>query len=224
MSFPGAFLIGLRPDWAKQNNKKGVPMAFSLTEALGFATGAASVWLAVRASVWTWPVGIANNAFFLVLFADARLYADAALQLVYVALSLGGIAYWLWGGEGRARASIRRVEPVEAASVAALTVAATWALTLYLRSVSDSAPFLDALTTCLSLAATYLLARKLLESWWVWIAADVVYVPLYVSKSLPLTGLLYGVFLAMCVRGLLGWRGELRFAPPPRPAVAGAER
>jgi nicotinamide mononucleotide transporter len=204
--FPGAFLIGLRPERAKQNNKKELTMALSPVEAAGFATGGASVWLAVKASVWTWPVGIASNAAFLVLFVEARLFADSALQLVYVVLSLGGIAYWLRGGSGRTRAPIRTVGAREAAAVAAVTAAGTYAATLYLRSVGDAAPFLDATTTCLSLAATYLQVKKLLESWYVWIAADLVYVPLYVAKDLPLTAVLYALFLALCVRGLVTWR------------------
>ena len=183
-------------------------LPFSTLESLGFATGAMSVWLVVRASVWTWPVGIANNVVFVLLFYDARLYADTALQLVYVALSLGGWWYWLRGDAGTPR-RMTRVGSREAVAVAGAAAAATLALTLYLRSVDDSTPFFDALTTSLSLAATYLMARKMLECWYVWIAADIVYVPLYAWKSLPLTAALYGAFLGMCVRGLLAWRAQI---------------
>ena len=181
----------------------------SLLEAAGFATGAVSVWLVVRESTWTWPVGIANNVVFVVLFFEARLFADMALQFVYVALSLLGWWYWLHGGEGGRRRRVGRVGAAEAAVLGALTAAATLALTLYLRAIGDSAPFLDALTTCLSLAATYLMARKLIDNWFVWIAADVVYIPLYVWKSLPLTAILYTVFLVMCVRGVFAWRASI---------------
>jgi nicotinamide mononucleotide transporter len=82
----------------------------SLLESVGFATGAVSVWLVVRQSIWTWPVGIANNLVFIVLFLEARLYADMALQFVYVAMSIGGWWYWLNGG----RAGRRRIGRVAA--------------------------------------------------------------------------------------------------------------
>ena len=183
----------------------------TLLESVGFATGAVSVWLVVRESIWTWPVGIANNLVFIVLFLEARLYADMALQFVYVAMSIGGWLYW--GSGGRAgRRRIGRVAVPEAAAVTVVTLAATYGLTLYLRSVDDSAPFLDALTTSLSLAAMYLMARKLLENWFVWIAADIIYIPLYAWKELALTAVLYGVFLAMCVRGAVAWQKPFRHA------------
>jgi HTH-type transcriptional repressor of NAD biosynthesis genes len=187
----------------------------SLLEALGFATGAVSVWLVVRASIWTWPVGIANNVVFIVLFLDAQLYADMALQFLYIAISVAGWWYWLHGGGG-GRRRIGFVGVREAAGVALLTAATTYGMTIYLRSIDDSAPFLDALTTSLSIAAMYLMARKLVENWFMWIAADLVYIPLYAWKDLPLTAVLYAVFLAMCIRGVITWRGAVR---PYRDAV-----
>jgi nicotinamide mononucleotide transporter len=74
-----------------------------------------------------------------------------------------------------------------------------------LVALHDAAPFLDALTTVLSLVAQYLLCRKRLENWIVWIVVDAIYVPLYLSRHLHLTALLYAVFLVMCVYGLRAW-------------------
>lgn len=176
-----------------------------LTETLGFVTGAVGVYLVVLENVWNFPVGIANSAFFLVLFAGARLYADAGLQVVYIALGFQGWYLWLRGGENRTPLRVERASRGLLLGVAAFVVAATAALTLFLQSVKDSAPFLDALTTALSLGAQYLLNRKAVENWLLWMTADVIYVYLYLYKGLHLTAVLYSVFLCLCVAGLRGW-------------------
>ncbi|HEX8150813.1 MAG TPA: nicotinamide riboside transporter PnuC [Pyrinomonadaceae bacterium] len=178
---------------------------FGMTEALGFVTGALCVYLVVRENVWNFPVGIANNAFFLVLFAGARLYGDAALQVVYIALGFQGWYLWLRGGENRTPLRVGRASRRLLAGVAAFVVAGTAALTLFFRYVNDSAPFLDAFTTVLSLGAQYLLNRKAVENWWLWITADVVYIYLYAARGLQLTAVLYLVFLCLCVAGLRSW-------------------
>ncbi|MFD9411929.1 nicotinamide riboside transporter PnuC [Streptomyces sp. NPDC059989] len=184
----------------------------SWTEVLGFATGALCVWLVARQHVANWPIGIANNIFFIVLFAQAGLYADAGLQIVFIALAAYG--WWSWthgGGPGTAEAlPVRRTTRTEWAGLAAAGAVGVLGLTLLLAEVTDSTvPFWDALTTGLSLAATYGQCRKLVESWWLWIAADLVYIPLYAYKELYLTSVLYVGFLALCVVGLLNWRRTL---------------
>jgi nicotinamide mononucleotide transporter len=179
-------------------------------EILGFITGAASVLLAVRESAWNWPVGIANNIFFLILFWKAKLYADAALQIVYVVISIFGWWNWARGGVGHSQLHISRTSKRSVIFLAVVTVMATALLTGLLHRFTDSAvPLWDGLTTALSLTAQYMLSRKLLENWWVWMTADVIYVALYSYKSLYLTGILYAVFFAMCVAGYTGWRKSL---------------
>ncbi len=184
----------------------------SWTEILGFATGALCVWLVARQHVANWPIGIANNVFFIALFAQSGLYADAGLQIVFIALAAYG--WWSWthgGGPGSAEAlPVRRTTRTEWAVLAAAGAVGVLGLTLLLGRVTDSTvPFWDALTTGLSLMATYGQCRKLVESWWLWIAADLVYIPLYAYKGLYLTSALYVGFLALCVVGLLGWRRTL---------------
>jgi nicotinamide mononucleotide transporter len=201
-------LAGLAASLVLVGGTAGGALPFSQTEVFGFLTGGAAVWLVVKQNIWNWPVGIVNNVLFIVLFWQARLFADMGLQWVYVAISIAGWWYWLRGGAQHSERPVGRAGTRELIIVLALVALATLPLTAYLRSIDDSAPFLDALTTALSLGAMYLMARKLVENWWLWIAADIVYIPLYVWKQLPLTGLLYTLFLAMCVRGLADWRRE----------------
>jgi nicotinamide mononucleotide transporter len=181
----------------------------SVVEILGFVTGAVCVWLTVKQNIWNWPIGIANNVFYIVVFFRAALYADMALQVVYIVVSAFGWYWWLHGGARHTRLTVGRVGLRDAAILAILGAAATYGMMRYLESVGGSAPFLDALTTALSLIAQYLLSRKLLENWYVWIVADIIYVGLYVSKDLHLTAVLYAIFLAMCVRGFVEWRRSM---------------
>ncbi len=178
--------------------------SIAMTEALGFVTGGICVWLVVREHAWNWPVGLANNVFFFILFLQGRLYADMGLQVVYFGLGLFG--WWNWvHGRRDAPLAITRTTRAEWIALAFLVPVGTWALVRVLLAVNGAAPLGDAVTTVLSLAAQYLLCRKRLENWCFWIAADVIYVPLYWSRGLPLTAVLYGVFLLMCLVGLRAW-------------------
>lgn len=182
----------------------GEPVSWA--ELLGFVSGLASVALAVVQRVSTFPVGIANNAFFLVLFADAGLFADASLQIVYAVLSAHGWWSWLRLGPARGELEVSRAGPRLLAFTAAGVLAATLALVPLLRTAHDSAPALDALTTATSLGAQFLLNLKRIENWYVWMAVDVIYVPLYVSRGLNLTAIVYAIFLGLCLAGLAQWR------------------
>lgn len=179
--------------------------AINLTEAWGFVTGGVCVWLVVREHVWNWPIGLANNIVFFVLFLQGKLFADMGLQMVYFALGVYGWLNWRFGGDRRTVLRITRTSRAEWMTLAATIPTGTWALREILVAVNGAAPFWDSLTTVLSLAAQYLLCRKRFENWFLWIAADLIYIPLYFGRQLPLTAALYGVFLAMCLVGLREW-------------------
>ena len=198
---------------------------YSLTETLGFVTGAACVYLVVKRSIWNFPIGSANNLFFIVLFAGARLYGDAALQLVYIGLGVQGWYLWLHGGQKRGALHITRAPIKLLAVLLIMTVMATIGLVFILRAARGSLPVLDALTTVLSLAAQYLLNKKHVENWFVWITADILYIYVYVSRGLSLTAILYAIFLALCLAGVRSWLRALREgraapASPAPPATA----
>jgi nicotinamide mononucleotide transporter len=187
----------------------GAPTTWA--EVLGFATGLVNVWLLVRRHILNWPVGILNVALLMLVFWSAGLYADAGLQILYLLLGVYGWWAWLHGGVDRGRLMVRTTTRTEWLAQAAAGVLLTAALWLFLdRLTSSTVPFADALTTALSLLATYGQSRKLVENWWLWIAADLIYIPLYGYKDLWLTSILYVAFLALCVAGLRAWQSARR--------------
>ena len=181
-------------------------LPLDLTEVIGFVTGAWTVWLTVRENIWNWPIGIVNNVAFGILFVHTGLYADASLQGVYLVISAFGWYWWLHGGSAGSRLVIAHIAKRQWPLMVLATAATTVFMTVVLRAIHDTAPFLDALTTALSLLAQYMLTRKYIENWWVWMSADVIYVGLYASKGLGLTAVLYGGFFGLCVVGLRAWR------------------
>lgn len=184
-------------------------LAANWTEVLGFVTGAVCVFLAARRNIWNFPIGIANNLVFIVLFVGAALYADAGLQIVYLVLGAMGWVAW----------ARRRSETVEGfashtptKAIVPLVAAAligTAVLTFVLTTFTDSTTQLaDGSTTAVSLVAQYMLNRRWIENWFVWIAVDVVYIALYIVKGLWITGALYLLFIALCVGGYRAWRNH----------------
>lgn len=185
---------------------------FGLVEVFGFVSGAVCVMLTAEENIWNWPIGLVNNIFFIILFLDKQLFADMSLQFVYIILTVVGWYRWLRGGANHGKLAVSRVDLWESLILVAITIAGTAGMTIFLESVKDSAPFLDALTTVLSLVAQYLLTRKAFENWFVWITADIIYVAMYSVKGLYLTAILYALFIVLCVGGLRIWHKSLKQA------------
>jgi nicotinamide mononucleotide transporter len=192
----------------------------SWTEIFGFITGALSVWLAVKENVWNWPFAVGNAVFFFVLFLEHRLYGDMGLQVVFLYLAVRGWYLWLRGGQNHGHLAVSRITARLGVVLTVVTLVATALMTAYLRSINDAAPLLDAFTTVLSLVGQYLLTKKILENWYVWGFADVLYIYLYIQRGLLLTSVLYVIFLLMCIAGALEWQRSLRSPRQSLPAPA----
>nr|WP_315186334.1 nicotinamide riboside transporter PnuC [uncultured Albidiferax sp.] len=186
-------------------------MPMSVGDMLGFATGVLCVWLTARAHIWNFPVGILSSAVLGLVFLQQRLFAEAALQVVFIVLSAQGWARWRRSSAGPhtpgfARTSLR--EQVLLLAVAAATTLLLWQV---LRWIHGAAPAVDALISAMSLCAQWQLNRRKTSSWAWWIAVDLVAIPLYWSRGLPLIAGLSLVFLLICLRGWWNWR-----TPAPR--------
>lgn len=181
-------------------------MVLSPFEAVGVLFGVLAVWLTTRENIWCWPTGLVNVGLFVVVFAQARLYADMGLQVVYVVACLYGWHAWLHGGADRGELHVSR-SPRWILRLL-LTGGALFAVGLgsvLARYTDASLPYLDSGLASFSLVAQWLQTRKWIETWAVWIVVDVLYVGMYVSKGLYLTAGLYAVFLGLAVMGFRAW-------------------
>lgn len=193
-------------DWILTSVATWLPM--SPLEMLATIFGLWSVWCYVKESVWSWPAGLINVVLFIVLFWNAKLYADTVLQVIYVVLQCYGWWQWLHGGKNRTALVISRTSRRMWLILAVLLVVAYIPMGLALDHWTDTdVPWWDALPTVTSLMAQWLLTKKKLENWAVWIVTDCIYIPLYCYKQLYLTAGLYAVFLILCC---IGWRAWLR--------------
>ena len=181
---------------------------------LGFVTGALCVWLLARQNIWNWPIGIANNVFYIVVFLRSGLFGDAGLQIVYIVLAAYGWWTWAFPDNTKSELPVARTSRRQWTCLIAATIAAALALRAFLAGYTTSTvPAWDGLTTAVSLAATWGQCKKLVESWWLWIAVDIIYIPLYVYKGLRLTAVLYFVFMLLCIVGLRAWNRAIRQSP-----------
>jgi nicotinamide mononucleotide transporter len=184
-------------------------MPVSIGDLLGFVTGLACVWLAARGNIWNFPVGILNGAVLGVVFLNQRLFADAALQVVFIVLGVRGLQQWLAGNNARETSPVFRVRVGELGGLALAGLILTVLLWVVLGWLKGSAPIADALITSLSVCAQWLLNRRVLENWVLWVVVDVISIPLYLSRQLPLIAALYVVFLALCVQGYRRWQRQV---------------
>lgn len=172
--------------------------------------------LTIKERISCWPVAIVGILAYLVVFIRARLYADAALQPIYVVQNIYGWWYWARGGaRGQGQAPIvvldwpRRLSWLAGTAVVSVVVGAGLA-----RWTNAAAPYADAALSTTSLVANWLLAKKILENWWLWIAVNIGYVILFWRKHLLLSAGLYAVLLALAVAGLVEWqRSQSRQIP-----------
>ncbi len=182
----------------------------SFIEIAGVITGIISVWLLIRLNVWAWPVGIINVTIYVYIFYGERLYLDMALQVFYIIIQIYGWYNWARGKNEEGALRVSRLTFKEAAFWilgSAATVPLLWTLTK--TYTDDSLPFLDSVTTTLSLVAQWLLTYKKWENWTLWIIADLIYVPMYIYKNLYLTSFLYFIFLILAIAGWREWKKNL---------------
>jgi nicotinamide mononucleotide transporter len=163
--------------------------------------------LTIRQNHWSWLFAILSSALYGVVFAQARLYGDAGLQLMFITVSVWGWYLWLRGGEAHEGVHISLLNSRGWLGMVLGWLFSFGVLSWFLKAYTDTdVPYMDGFLTAGSLLGQLLLSRKKLENWHVWIFVDLLYVGLYVYKHLMLTAILYAIFVLMAVFGLRAWK------------------
>lgn len=176
---------------------------------IGVALGLLYLYLEYKANIWLWVVGLIMPIVHGTLYFRQGLYADCSMQIYYILAGLYGLA--MWSRKPKSEDS----NPLKISTTPVrmwLGIAAIYAIlhvaiyTLLVTFTDSTVPFWDSLTTALCIVAYWMLSRKYVEQWLVWLAVDVVTVGLYIYKDIPLTAALYALYSALAVAGYLRWR------------------
>ncbi len=181
-------------------------LASNWVEVAGWSTTLVGIWLTTRRKLLCWPVTLAADVLYLVVFYRARLLSDALLQIFFIVFTLYG--WWNWSSGVRQEGTVR-VVPLSIRNAAlALTagVAGTFVLALIAVRLHASLPYLDAALASFSLVASWWDARKHIANWWLWIVVDSFYVFEYLIQKMWLTTVLYALLIGLAVLGLRDWR------------------
>jgi nicotinamide mononucleotide transporter len=178
----------------------------SWIEIIAMLTGIAGVLLTIKQNIWCFPVGIVNVSLYAYLFLTPgiRLYADALLQCIYILLLVYGWIRWKNDKEIPHYFNIGKKSSLK---LLLIFILSTIIISLFFQEYTNaSLPWLDATLMCGSLAAQWMIAKKYIENWIIWIAVNVIYLPLYIYKELYLTAFLYFIFLLLALAGYKEWK------------------
>ncbi len=182
-------------------------------EVLGVITSLVYLYFSVRQIIWLWPFGIISSALFILIFLNSKFYADMGLQVYYLGVSVYGWIYWSRGGISRNEKSslpVCRISRQLALVLSVTGIVIMLGIVYILKNFTDSdVPWGDGFTTAGSIVATWMLARKMLEHWLVWIFVDSVAAGLYFYKGLYPSFLLYLIFTIIAVVGYFQWKRSL---------------
>jgi nicotinamide mononucleotide transporter len=203
-------------------------------EVFGAVTGIIYVLLEIKQKIWLWPVGIITSAVYILVFFTSKFYADMSLQVYYLVISCLGWYWWVRGAglraqsagdnvnlpdEGRGRSGEREKNELPVTRLKSRTgiflllvfIFLYCVMYLILSRLTDSpVPGWDSFITSLSIVATWMLARKIYEHWYLWIVVNSVSAVLFMTRGLYPTVILYIVYGLMSFSGLIVWKKSIR--------------
>lgn len=181
--------------------------AFGAAEAIAVLAAIAYLLLAIRRNIWCWFFAAVSTAIYIGLFIGAKLYMESLLNVFYLAMALYGWHAWRSGRGTEDELPVTKW-PLQTHAAAIVAIVAAAALIGFLLDrYSDAAfPYADSATTVAAIWTTFLVARKVLENWWYWLAIDSASIYLYWARDLQLTALLFVLYVALIPIGLVAWR------------------
>ena len=178
---------------------------------VGTSLGLLYLWLEYKANIWVWVIGAIMPMVHGVLYLHSGIYADAAMQLYYVAAGVYGLCVWKRHSGDKKEGRIKHTPYGWVLPLIATYAVLHYLLYFVLDRFTDSVvPFFDSMSTALSIVAMWMLSRKLVEQWLVWLVVDAISVGLYLYKGIPITGCLYLVYCVLAVMGYVRWMREAR--------------
>ena len=178
-----------------------------LLQIVGVTLGLLYLWLEYKANIWVWVIGAIMPVVHGVLYLRAGIYADAAMQFYYVLAGVYGLCVWMRGSKNPKESAISHTPQRWILPLVLCYMVLHIVLYFLLTEFTDSrVPLLDSMSTALSIVAMWMLSRKLVEQWLVWLVVDMISVGLYFYKGIPLTASLYLLYSALAVVGYMRWR------------------
>ncbi len=181
-------------------------LATSLLEWIATLSGFLCVYLAAKQNIWNWPISIISVLTYFYIFYHSKLYGDSVLQLYFLGTAIYGWYYW----NKRSHSDEKPISSFNSKQMM-MTMAVIAALSLLLgfaldRWTNSDVPYADGFCTATSFVAQFLMTRKVLQNWLIWVLVDICYIPLYYHKDLLLTAVLYFAFAIIAWNGYRDWR------------------
>ena len=185
-------------------------------EIIAAGLGFIAIFLQIKQNVWYWLVSIIMVSMYIYIYIDVRLYADMSLQVYYLIISFYGWYMWLYGEKLNDHKTQLSVSTISQTLLVILTIISivlffiiAWIL---LHFTNSDLPYWDSFTTSLSFVATWMLARKKIENWLIWIVVDAVSVGIYLYKELYPTAVLFLFLTLLAFVGYSKWKKDLIIA------------
>ena len=182
-------------------------------ELLGLIFGLLYIVLSIKQNIWCWPVGFITSALYIYVFFVTKFYADMGLQIYYLLVSIYGWYNWMFGARSKKQDDLKisKIKLKLGIYLTIVTILLFGVISFILVNYTDSElPYWDSFTTAASFVATWMLAKKIIEHWIIWVVVDFVSLGLYIYKGLYPTVILFAVYTILAILGYLEWKKELK--------------